>query len=116
MLGRAVGGDAGHPPFPACEATLTMCPGRVAGMRFEGELGTGDRSVQVDVDLAAESLVLLVDRRHRHDPGVVDHDIERAELALGGLIEEGGEGGAAGDVELRARAVPPPRLLSGLLG
>ena len=41
---------------------------------------------------------LLDEGRHRHDPGVVDHHVERPELALGG-VEEGGEGAAVGDVE-----------------
>jgi hypothetical protein len=33
-----------------------------------------------------------------HDPGVVDHHVERAQLTLGS-VEESGEGGAVGHVE-----------------
>ena len=61
-----------------------------------------------------ESSRLLGERRHRHDPGVVDDDVERAELALG-LVEEGGEGVAVGDVE-RQRDRAAAQLRRRLLG
>ncbi len=41
---------------------------------------------------------LLQQRRHRHDPGVVDEHVERPELLLH-LVEEGGEAGVVGHVE-----------------
>ena len=47
--------------------------------------------------------LLLVERRDRHDPGVVDEDVERAEALLD-LVEERGEAGAVGDVEGEADA------------
>jgi hypothetical protein len=58
-----------------------------------------DDGVQVDLELARDArVVLLVQRRQRHDPGVVDEDVERPEAALH-LVEEGGEAGAVGDVQ-----------------
>ena len=55
---------------------------------LDRQLGADDDAVDVDVELALDRVVGLVDeRRHRHDPGVVDDDVDRAELALG-LVEE----------------------------
>ena len=81
---------------------------------FDRQLGADDDAVDVDVELAADRVVRLLDeRRHRHDPGVVDDHVDRAELAFGG-VEEGGEGTAVGDVERqrdRAAAQARGRLL-----
>ena len=65
-----------------------------------------DDGVQVDLELAGDArLVLLVERRDHHDPGVVDEDVERAEALLD-LVEEGGEAAPVGHVEGEAdRAV-----------
>ena len=41
---------------------------------------------------------LLLERRDRHDPGVVDDDVDRPEPALD-VVEERGEAGKVGDVE-----------------
>ena len=78
----------GKPPLPACEAMLTMWP-LLRGLHpLDRQLGADDHADQVDLDLAPERVLRLLDeRRHRHDPGVVDHHVERAELALG-LVEE----------------------------
>src|SRR3982751_6535861 len=72
-------------------------------------------AVQVDVDLAVDRLgALLLERGHRHDPGVVDDGVDRSQLPFG-LVEEVGEGGAIGDVE-RERDGAAAELDRGLLG
>ena len=56
----------------------------------------------------------LGERAERHDPGVVDQHVERAE-PLRDLVEEVGEGVAVGDVELE-RDRPAAELGRRLLG
>jgi hypothetical protein len=66
-----------------------------------GELGAGDDGAQVDVeDLVDRLLGLLHERGERHDPGVVDQDLDRAERL--GPGQERGEGAAVGDVDHEA--------------
>jgi hypothetical protein len=61
--------------------------------------------VEVDLQLAGDAGVVLLDqRRDRHDPGVVDDDVERPETALD-LVEEGCEAGAVGDVDTQAEMI-----------
>jgi hypothetical protein len=58
-----------------------------------------DHRAQVDLQLARDAgLRLLLERRDRHDPGVVDEDVDRAQAALD-VVQEGGEAGQVGDVE-----------------
>ena len=55
--------------------------------------------MEVDVDHACGHCVgLLHERTYRHDPGVVDQHVERAEALLD-LVQEVGEAGPVGDVE-----------------
>jgi len=55
--------------------------------------------VHVDVDLAVGGrVVLLQERPELHDPGVVDEDVQWAEVRLD-RVEERLEGAAVGDVE-----------------
>jgi hypothetical protein len=62
--------------------------------------------VQVDVDHPLRRRVVLVDEAaERHDPGVVDQDVEWPQ-PLRDLIEEVGERVAARDVELEADRLP----------
>jgi hypothetical protein len=58
-----------------------------------------DDGAQVDLQLARDARVRLVlERRDRHDPGVVDEHVDRPQPALD-VVEERGEGGEVGDVE-----------------
>ena len=116
VLGRRVGGDPGDAALAGLGGDVDDVAAMPRGAHpLDRQLGAGDDAVEVDVDLAAHRVLALLDeRRHRHDPGVVDDHVERAELALG-LVEEGGEGGAVGDVE-RQRDGPAAERRRGLLG
>ena len=77
-------------------------PGAAGEHRGEGELAAEDHAVHVHVELAAAPAVVLVQERPDvHDAGVVDQDVDRADLALDPL-QECGERVAVGDVERRA--------------
>ena len=82
---------------------------------WEGELHPVEDAVDVDVDHSASGQVVLVDEpAQRHDPGVVDQHVERAEPLLD-LVEEALERVASGDVELE-RQRPVAERRSGALG
>ena len=69
---------------------------------LDRELRAQDHAVHVDVDDALGGRVALLDEQaERHDPGVVDQDIERPQPLLD-LIEERGEALPVGDVERQA--------------
>ena len=53
----------GRPPLPACEAMLTMWPRVARRHPLDRQLGAGDHAVQVDVDLAVDRLLALLDER-----------------------------------------------------
>jgi hypothetical protein len=66
--------------------------------------------VQVDLELADDALRPLVgERRDRHDPGVVDEHVDRAEAPLD-LVEELGEARQVGDVEREPERAAAQRL------
>jgi hypothetical protein len=65
-------------------------------------LGAVDDRAQVDLELAGDARGrLLLERRDRHDPRVVDEDVDRPEPALD-LVQERGEAGEVGHVEVEA--------------
>jgi hypothetical protein len=82
---------------------------------LERQLRPEDDPVEVDVDHRPRGLVRLLDERaDRHDPGVVDDHVDRAELVLG-LVEEAAERVTVGDVELEGDGIAA-ELGRGLLG
>ena len=63
------------------------------------ELRSGENAADVDIEDAVGHVVGLVEKwSDRHDPRVVDQDIERPEGGFG-LVEEVGEPVRVGDVE-----------------
>jgi hypothetical protein len=99
VLGRRVGSDPRQAGFARLRGDIDDVAAAPRAQALDCQLGAGDDAVQVDVDLAVDRvLALVLQRRHRHDPGVVDHRVDRAELAFG-LVEEVGEGATVGDIE-----------------
>ncbi len=86
-----------------------MCPRVARDHARERELHAEDHAVEVDVDHPPGGRVVLVDEApQRHDPGVVDEHVQRAEL-LFGAVQEGRKGRPVGHVQrqrdgARARA------------
>ena len=81
----------------------------------ERQLHPEHHPVDVDVDHPLRGQVVLVDEAaERHDPGVVDEHVERAEPLLD-LVEKALERVAAGDVELERERLAA-ELGGGLLG
>ena len=71
-------------------------------IRLHRLLRAVDDRAQVDLELARDArLRLLLERRDRHDPGVVDDDVDRPQPALD-VVEEGAEAGEVGHVERQA--------------
>jgi hypothetical protein len=85
--------------LPAEEATLTMWPvarGRMRRMASFVPWMTACRLISIW--RMTTGVVLLLEGPDRHDPRVVDEDVDRAQPALD-LVQEGGEARAIGDVE-----------------
>ena len=79
------------------------------------QLRAEDHPMQVDVDHPPRRHVVLVNEApHRHDPGVVDQDVDRPQL-LFGLVQEAREGLPVGHVQ-RQRHRGRAQLGSGRLG
>ena len=77
-----------------------MWPESAALHPRQRRLHAEDDSMQVDVDHPLSGRVILFgEAAERHDPGIVDQDVERAEALLH-LVEEVLERVAARDVEL----------------
>src|SRR5262249_22894827 len=107
VLRSRVGRDPGDTRLSGRGGHVDDVPAIASQQALAGELGADDDAVDVDVELALDRIVgLLGERRYRHDPGVVDDDLERAELALGG-VEEAGEGAAIGDVKWERDGAAP---------
>ena len=78
-------------------------------------LGAVEDGVEVELELADRGRVrLLLERADRHDAGVVDDDVDRAEAGLD-VVERGREGGPVRDVEGEPDR-PAADLGGGLLG
>ena len=111
VLGRAVGRAAGEAGLAGGRGDLHEVAATARHEPLEGELRAEDHAVEVDVDHALGGRVGLLDERpDRHDPRVVDQDVERAELALD-LVEERREARAIGHVERQ-----PDRSVTELVG
>ena len=83
---------------PATEETLTMWPRRWSLHVGDGGLDAVDRAPDVDLEEVAGVLEVAVgDRREEADAGVVDQDVDRAEL-LDGLADQRFDGEPLGDV------------------
>jgi hypothetical protein len=91
---------------PAIEDTWMMWPPPwPAGAA--GGLGDPQRAEQVDLDLVAGLLLGdLLDHAEQAVAGVVDHDVEAAEV-VDGLLHGGGDGRPVGDVDLQGRMASP---------
>jgi len=115
VLGRRVGRDPRQRRLARLGGDVDDVAAAARAQPFDRQLGADDDAVEVDVELAPDRLVGLVDQLgHRHDPGVVDHHVDGSQLALGG-VEEGGEGAAIGDIE-GERHRPSPKTRGRLFG
>ena len=102
MLGRAVGGAPREAALARHRGDVDQVTPPARQEPRQRQLRADDDAVEVDVDHPLRGRIGLVDERaDRHDPGVVDEDVERAEPALN-LDKEGFEAGAVGDVECQA--------------
>ena len=93
VLAGGVGGAAGSAELAGDRGDVDDVAGAARLHAPDGLLGAVDDGVEVELELADRGRVrLLLERADRHDPGVVDDDVDRAELALD-PVERGGEGG-----------------------
>ena len=96
--------DSGKPLRPAIDERLTMWPVRRGTIRRIASWVPWMTACRLISSWRAMlSALSSTQRRDRHDPGVVDEHVERAEALLD-LVEEGHEAGVVGDVERPGRA------------
>ncbi len=102
VLGRTVRRAAREPALAGDRGELDDVAAAAGAEALERELRADDHAHDVDVDERLRGPVGLVDERaDRHDPGVVDEHVERAEPALD-LVEEPVKTGPVGHVEADA--------------
>jgi hypothetical protein len=89
VLGRTVGRLACDRHLAGAGGEVDDVPAATRNHARQREPRPGDNTHQIDLDLRADDLrAFLQHRRHRHDAGVVDEDVERPELALD-RVQEG---------------------------
>ncbi len=100
VLGAAIGGAAGKAGLAGLRGEVDDVAGAAPLHPRERQLHPVHDPVHVDVDHPLRGRVVLLDEpAQRHDPGVVDEHVERAEPLLD-LVEKALERVAPGDVEL----------------
>src|SRR5699024_3825440 len=100
VLAGAVAGQADGVELAGQRGDVDDVPGPTGDHALRGQLAAQDHAVDIDVqDAAGDGVRLVDDPADRHDAGVVDQHVDRAELPLD-LVEEVGERMRVGDVEL----------------
>ena len=115
VLAGAVAGQPDGVELPGKRGDVDDVPGSAGDHPLHRQLAAQDHAVDVDVQNAPGDGVRLVDDpADRHDAGVVDQHVDRAELALD-LVEEFRKRIRVGDIEFavdveaeRRRPTPSP--------